>query len=414
MKARELPGSPDLVELAAAARDAAQPVALFERPMPEATSVLGVGSALEIVVEPSPKALAEAARRWRKAARELGPDAVGLVGFAFRPDRPTEGPWRGFPPVLIRVPARAVVRRRGRTFEVLAGDGETSPAETAPGFQAARARDVEFEPARPPEGWMSAVGEAAARLRSGAAEKVVLAREVLVHADGVLSAGAVARSLRAAYPSCFTYLFTAEDGTAFVGASPELLLRRRGLEVTAQPMAGSAPRGADDEEDERLASGLLATAKTAAEHAIVPREVARSLRRFTEEVDLGRPEVVRFANIQHLASSVRARLREPAPNLLELAAAVHPTPAVGGHPTAPALGLIEELEAMERGWYAGAVGWIDGRGDGELAVAIRCGLLWEDGARLYAGNGIMPDSDPAAELEETEVKLRALAGSLLG
>jgi isochorismate synthase len=126
------------------------------------------------------------------------------------------------------------------------------------------------------------------------------------------------------------------------------------------------------------------------------------------------PEIVRFTNIQHLATTVTGELREPAPGLLELAADLHPTPAVSGAPLPAARRLIAELERIERGWYAGAVGWVDGRGDGELAVAIRCGLLYEDGARLYAGNGIMPDSDPEAELEETRPKLRVLLGALAG
>ena len=110
---------------------------------------------------------------------------------------------------------------------------------------------------------------------------------------------------------------------------------------------------------------------------------------------------------------VEARLQDPAADALTLAAALHPTPAVGGWPRAAADVLIDELEGMERGWYAGGVGWIDGRGDGEFAVALRCGLLWEDGARLYAGVGVMPDSDPARELEETELKFKALLTALI-
>jgi salicylate biosynthesis isochorismate synthase/menaquinone-specific isochorismate synthase len=395
--------------LAGAARDAGHPVALFERPMPEAVSVLGLGSRHEITTQ----GLDEAIAAWRDIAGDLGPDAIALVGFAFHPDRAPQGPWAGFPGVLIRVPDVAVVRRRGRTSAVVATDQAEELLETAPLFRSPAPREVEFEPARPPDDWCAAVAEATRRLRAGVAEKVVLAREVIVHGDGALDAGGVARALRTAYPACFTYLFSGDDGTAFVGASPELLVRRMGLEVMSQPMAGSVPRGADDSEDDRLAAGLLSTARTAAEHAIVPAAVAEALAQFSDEVDRGHPEVVRFTNIQHLATTVRARLRDSSTSALEIAAALHPTPAVGGYPLAPALAMIDELEALERGWYAGAVGWIDGRGDGELAIAIRCGLLWGDGARLYAGNGIMPDSDPAGELEETEVKLRALTGALL-
>jgi isochorismate synthase len=223
----------------------------------------------------------------------------------------------------------------------------------------------------------------------------------------------VARALRASFPSCYTFAVTGADGTAFVGASPELLIRRSGRIATAQPMAGSVRRGRDDDEDAELAGRLLASAKDNAEHAVVPRWVADKLRPVSEAVEVSGTEIVRFTNIQHLASTIRARLDDSAPSALELAAALHPTPAVGGFPIEPALNLIDQIERMERGWYAGAIGWLDGRGDGEFALALRCGLLWEDGARLYAGVGVMPASDPAAELDETEVKLRAVLSALV-
>src|SRR5262249_41159601 len=184
--------------------------------------------------------------------------------------------------------------------------------------------------------------------------------------------------------------------------------------VTSQPMAGSTARGANEAEDDALAARLAASAKDTAEHQVTARHVAGALAAACHSVRVTGPEIVRFTNIQHLATTVRGELREPAPSVLDLAACLHPTPAINGAPPADARRLIAELEGMERGWYAGAVGWMDGRGDGELAVAIRCGLLYEDGARLYAGNGMMPDSDPAAELEETRLKLRVLLGALTG
>jgi len=219
--------------------------------------------------------------------------------------------------------------------------------------------------------------------------------------------------LRAAYPSCFTYLIAGADGTAFAGASPELLIRRSGRHAFAQPMAGSVARGATDAEDERLAAELTRSAKDVDEHGVAARFVVEALRPFASSVAARDAEVVRFTNIQHLATSVDVDLREPAAEVLTLASSLHPTPAVGGWPRDAADRLIDELEGMERGWYAGAVGWIDGHGDGELAVALRCGLLWEDGARLYAGVGVMPDSDPARELEETELKFKALLTALI-
>jgi menaquinone-specific isochorismate synthase len=201
-----------------------------------------------------------------------------------------------------------------------------------------------------------------------------------------------------------------------VGASPELLVRRTGSLAISQPMAGSVARGRDAKEDDWLAAQLAANAKELDEHAVVVREVVAALGGISQVVRAEGPEVVRFTNIQHLATTVRAELagdRHPV-SVLDLVAMLHPTPAVGGFPREPALNMIQELEGMERGWYAGGVGWVDGRGDGEFAVALRCGLLWEDGARLYAGGGLMPDSDPKGELAETEVKFRALLAALSG
>ena len=177
-------------------------------------------------------------------------------------------------------------------------------------------------------------------------------------------------------------------------------------------MAGSVARGASEAEDDMLADRLMASAKDAAEHALASRFVVGALQPYSSTVSARPAEVVRFTNIQHLATSVDAELTNPHAEVLELAAALHPTPAVGGWPREAADRIIDDLEAMERGWYAGAVGWTDSRGDGEFAVALRCGLLWGDGARLYAGVGVMPDSDPARELEETDLKFKALLSAL--
>ena len=427
----ELDRTPDLVDLVSAARDAGHEVMLIERPMPEAVSVAAIGRAFDIVASPGGVSLEDeagrtieeekddsgsrilaAARLWRRVAPAEGAIAVG--GFAYRPDRDPGGAWSGFPALLIRVPALAVMRRRGRTFVTAATpDAEALLDLSSTAVRAPGARTLSITPVRNPLAWTAAVQDLAARLRSGEAEKVVLAREVLARGDGVVSAGMVVRGLRAAYPSCFTYLVAGADGTALAGASPELLVRRTGNRAFSQPMAGSVARGATDVEDDRLARQLAQSAKDKSEHEVVATFVQEALRPFSSAVRAREPEVARFTNIQHLATSVQAELSDPPADVLTLAAALHPTPAVGGWPRAAADGLIDELEGMERGWYAGAVGWIDKRGDGEFAVALRCGLLWEDGARLYAGVGVMPDSDPARELEETELKFKALLTALV-
>lgn len=426
----ELDRTPDLVDLVSAARDNGYEVQLIERPMPDAVSIAALGKAFDLVATSGGVALEDAvgkvvdfeagddrllaaSRLWRRVCESLGsPVAVG--GFAYRPDREPGGPWSGFPALLLRVPALAVTRVRGRTYATaMTADADALLELSATGVRAPAARKLAVTPLRNPVAWTAAVGSASARLRAGEAAKVVLAREVLARGDGVVSAAMVARSLRAAYPSCFTYLITGADGTAFAGASPELLVRRSGRRAFSQPMAGSVARGASEVEDERLTRELEESAKDAVEHRIVSDFVVDALRPFAQSVSARPPEVVRFTNIQHLATSVSAELVEPPADALQLAAALHPTPAVGGWPREAAEALIDELEGMERGWYAGAVGWIDSHGDGEFAVALRCGLLWEDGARLYAGVGVMPDSDPARELEETELKFKALLTALI-
>jgi len=424
---RELDRTPDLVDLVSAARDAGHEVMLVERPMPDAVSVAAIGKALDIVAAPDGVIAEDAAGKMHDSeagadrilaasrlwSRIASADSLAVGGFAYHPDRDPQGAWSGFPALLFRVPALAVMRRRGRTFVVAATpEAEDLLDLAASPVRAPAARRLDVTPVRNPLAWTAAVQTAVARLRAGEAQKAVLAREVMARGDGVVSAGMVVRGLRAAYPSCFTYLVTGADGTAFAGASPELLIRRAGRHAFSQPMAGSVARGGNDAEDERLASELSASQKDVAEHRLVSQFVVEALRPFTATITAGEPEVARFTNIQHLATNVSAELRDPTPDVLTLAAALHPTPAVGGWPRRAADALIDDLEAMERGWYAGAVGWIDGRGDGEFAVALRCGLLWEDGARLYAGVGVMPDSDPARELEETELKFKALLTAL--
>ena len=248
----ELDRTPDLVDLVSAARDAGHEVLLIERPMPDAVSVAALGRAYDMVAvpggvaleaaggdtvdfEPGADRLPAAARLWRRLRASLataGPAGIGPIavgGFAYRPDRDPGGPWAGFPAVLLRVPALAVTRVRGRTFAIAASSGAEALLElTHTGVRAPAARRLDVTSVRNPVAWTAAVESAAKRLRAGEAAKVVLAREVVARGDGVVSAGMVARALRAAYPSCFTYVVTGADGTAFAGASPELLVRRAG------------------------------------------------------------------------------------------------------------------------------------------------------------------------------------------
>lgn len=253
------------------------------------------------------------------------------------------------------------------------------------------------------------VARALGAIRAGGVDKVVLVREVTVVADRPFHQHHLLERLRALHPSCLAF---AVDG--FVGASPELLLRRTGREVVSQPLAGTVARSGDPEEDRHLAAGLLASAKERSEHRIVVDAILGTLRPSCSHLaapDL--PHLLELRNVAHLATRVTGQLAAPTPDApmpgaLALAAALHPTPAVGGWPTAAALGYLAKFEELDRDRFAGPVGWVRADGDGEWWIGIRSALLDGPRARLMAGVGVVEGSDPAAELAETQLKLQAL------
>jgi salicylate biosynthesis isochorismate synthase/menaquinone-specific isochorismate synthase len=213
--------------------------------------------------------------------------------------------------------------------------------------------------------------------------------------------------LREVFPSCFTYCVGTQD-RAFIGASPELLVRRDGARAQTVALAGTTRRSADPSVDDHLGEKLLHSAKDREEQAIVTARIERTLKPVSVWVAAAEePMLVKVQNVQHLATPIRAQLREPL-STLELAGLLHPTPAVGGEPRERAIKLIPELEGLDRGWYAGPVGWTDMAEDGEFCVALRGGLLRDKTAHLFAGCGVVRDSDPAAELAETEIKLQTM------
>jgi salicylate biosynthesis isochorismate synthase len=257
------------------------------------------------------------------------------------------------------------------------------------------------------------VAAAAQRIRAGELEKTVLAREVTVDSPSAHDAAALHGALRELFPACFCFCVGSPEG-AFCGASPELLVRRRGAGAATVALAGSARRSADPSVDDHLGEQLRRSEKERIEHGIVARRIERTLRPHSVWVEAApEPGLVRVANIQHMATPIRAQLADSR-SAIELAELLHPTPAVGGEPRDAALAAIDELEGIDRGWYAGPVGWMDAAEDGEFCVALRSALLRDRRAHLYAGAGIVADSDPAAELAETEVKLGAILPLLAG
>lgn len=262
---------------------------------------------------------------------------------------------------------------------------------------------------RPPAAWTDAVTTAIGLIRSGELDKVVLAREVVVTADAPIPVATVLLRLAQSYPDCYLYLV---DG--FCGASPELLVGRSGDVVRAQPMAGTAPRRGDPAADARLAASLFASPTYRKEHQVTIDAVHDGLLAFSSYIDYEpEPSVVALANVAHLATSVEGRLSHPAASILELVEALHPTPAVCGRPREAALAVIAELEGLDRGRYAGAVGWVDAAGNGQWAVSIRGASIEGNVARVIGGNGIVGDSDPPTELIETRAKLQAMLAAII-
>jgi isochorismate synthase len=433
----------DPVAAVVASRRAGEPWFCFEQPDRDGAALAGLGCvrAIEAVGQGRFQAVA---REWRALAAAAladppeglppGPAGAGLVavgGFAFAPQGSDLPQWEGFPSASLHVPELALARRGDDVRLTLAA--LATPDDTTEGLLHRIERRLAelradaslplLDPAptgryrivspMPPEHFEGAVERAVERIRGGALEKVVLAREVQVHAPRDHDPGAVLGTLRDGFPECYVYAVGRGEAT-FLGATPELLVRRDGERASTLALAGSTRRSADPAVDDHLGEALLRSDKDREEHAIVVRRIAKSLRPHAVWVTHApEPVLVRIANIQHLATPIRAQLSQPV-GAMALASVLFPTPAVGGEPFAVAEPLIPQLEGFDRGWYAGPVGWTDANGDGELCVALRCALLRGSLAHCYAGVGVVRDSVPAAELAETEVKLQALLPVLAG
>ena len=357
-----------------------------------------------------------------RAPSASGPVWVG--GFAFSDHGGSEPQWASLAPAQLVLPELALARSGNQARLTLctvveAGD---APEEALERLERrldelcpATVEPIGRDPAAPPrvsaphspEHYERAVHAAVERITAGELTKVVLAREVRVHGSGPFDPGAVLGGLRAAFPACYCYCVGTPE-LALLGASPELLVRREGSRASTVALAGTTARSADPALDAELGERLRASPKNLEEQAIVATSIERALARVSVWVSRPpEPVLIQVKNVQHLATPIRAQLAEPT-SVLELAELLHPTPAVGGEPWRLAGPLIAELEELDRGWYAGPLGWMDLAGDGELCVALRCALLRGSVAHLYAGDGIVRDSVPAEELAETEVKLQAL------
>lgn len=415
----------------------------WERPADD-VAFAGIGAAW--VVESASPVIA--GRAWRAllegavidaTAEDAGRDTVDSMagpllvgGFAFDPARPATTLWEGYPDGRLVLPRLTLVTRGatsivtlnaiapagngtdGEDTERMIRDAEELLAHTTEAWTARALigdNDLCVDDVIPCAAWEALVADGARACRDGALRKVVLARAVRARSREPLDTVAALRYTRDAYPNAYTFAVAHGDG-AFIGATPERLARLHDGLADVSCLAGSSARGATPDEDQTRGAALLSSAKDRAEHAVVVDAVRDALAGVCPDLSVSAaPRLLRLPNVQHLYTPVTGRATAGT-DVLDLVARLHPTPAVGGQPRAPALDYIRAREGLDRGWYAAPVGWLDRHGEGEFVVALRSALVRGDEATLFAGCGIVADSCPAAEYDETRLKLRPMLAAL--
>jgi menaquinone-specific isochorismate synthase len=343
-------------------------------------------------------------------------------GFAFQPGQAESGLWRGFGDARFVLPQISYLKNTAGAWLRLIvenGAGERAAFRSELEGSLTRAVHALFTPAAPrelarellreersPEAWTELVTAIQSQIRDGRLQKVVAARRLCLSLDRELSPEAVQGRLRQDAPESTRFAFRVGAAT-FLGATPEQLVQKRGVELRTEAVAGSISA-----DDAGAAARLLESDKDIREHEFVVREILRVLRPLTSELSPAKErEIYRLRTVLHLRTTIQGKLRA-ASHVLELVATLHPTPAVGGVPTRAALDFITEHEPDERGWYTGPVGWFDAAGDGAFVVALRSGVVAGKRAELYAGAGVVQDSNAPSEFAETRWKLAALLGAL--
>jgi isochorismate synthase len=429
----------------AAARAASEDVALWLQPA-TGRSFVGIGAAATFQLA-GPDRFRLAADHWRSLLHDrcatgpaagqagAGPMLVGGATFAERAS--TDPWWAGFEHGRLDLPAlmfsragdgfaltgnlildrahdwasttRALLDRLDRVLAAWPGPAAPPLDDRSPFL-----RRIGGLPDR--TAWSTSVARSAGAVGRGRIDKVVLARSVLVQAPAPIDPTAVLAHLGAPSQVLDTMPVTVfafdRAGRTFLGASPERLVETQGRRFRTIALAGTTARGTDVTSDADLAAALLASEKDREEHAVVVGMLRETLRPIASRLDIDRtPHICRLPTVQHLASEVSGELRGDH-GVLDLVDRLHPTPAVGGWPRAAALELLDEQEQLDRGWYAGPVGWLDATGDGEFVVAIRSGVVAGAQASLFVGCGIVGDSEPDREWIESELKLQSLVSAL--
>lgn len=297
----------------------------------------------------------------------------------------------------------------GRAWVTTVDDAE--PVFNMPQEPTATAASFTVSPGVSVDHYLNAVMQARDAVRNGLITKAVIARDIVIQASEPIDVYSVLLRLRSSFGSSYRYLID-----NFIGASPELLVAVSNGSISSHPLAGTAPRTGDPKTDSALAAKLLSSEKNQIEHRVVIDMVHDTLLPFCSYLDWQpEPSIVQVANVQHLGTLMQGMLSKPFMHVLDATLLLSPTPALGGFPKQSALHLIEQCEGVQRGRYGGAVGWFDQKGNGAFAVAIRCAQLSPDrtSAQLFAGGGIVADSEPDAELAETQAKFQAMLAAII-
>ncbi len=349
-------------------------------------------------------------------------------GFAFRDDFTPDNTWSIYAPAIFVLPHYQLASSGGQTWltintqippeekpKALLPDIRSALAEKLAQLRAAErarpaAKQSPFQSIHYPmnyDAWARMIESAAERIRAGRLNKVVLARAAELRFAGRIRPRPILRYLAKHYADCYRFLFEPRPYHAFYGASPELLAAAQGTQLKTMALAGSIGRGASAEEDQALSAALMASAKDRHEHRIVAEKMRARLAPFAAALDTSPLQLLKLSNIQHLHTGIHGNLKNDI-GILPLVEALHPTPALGGDPRPDALQLIRELEPIPRGWYGAPIGLIDARLNGEFAVAIRSAVAQENRAWIYAGAGIVDESQPESEWQESALKFRPM------
>lgn len=396
----------------------------------------GLGCAYLIESDKASGRYQEIERRWTEiAAGSIGsegaPEYAGphlFGGFSFDPLNPSSSDWREYPSARFVLPRimftqmedgvwitlNKIVSEHGEApdwreeidFLTACGSQDPSEEETADADA-----DIIYKEETSPTDWMQAVEEAAEAIRAGEMEKVVLARSIRLYAEQDYPIAAILRRLLHEQTNSYVFAF-GYGSSCFAGATPERLMRSKGREFHTLSLAGSIARGATEAEDQRLGEALYHDQKNLHEHQLTVQMIVDEMEALCEQVDVpDGPILHKLKDIQHLLTPITGWAREGA-TLLQAVERLHPTPALGGMPQDTAMAAIRRLEKMDRGWYAAPVGWLNRERDGEFAAAIRSALIRGREAVLFAGCGIVGDSDPRSEYEETALKFRPMLSAL--